>query len=101
MQFTIIYDLLYKFEAKMEFFAKKFSKYGCGSYTYNKGTPYICGDKNSSRYGIWLVDIDVEATYKLGDYKFIAALEWVEDAKENLIKKASEDIYVPDIYKPR
>lgn len=101
MKFTIIYDLLYKFESKMESFAKKFTKNGNGSYTYSKGTPYICEDKNSSRYGVLLIDIDVDAKYKLGDYKFICSLEWIDDANENLIKKASEDIFVPEEYKYR
>ena len=101
MKFTIIYDLLYKFEAKMESFAKKFSKYGSGSYTYVKGEPYICEDKGDSKYGAWVIDLDVFAEYKLGNYKFICSLEWIDEVKENLIKKASEDVYVPEEYKYR
>ena len=101
MKFTIIQDLLPKFESKMDSLIRKFSKYGHGSYIYNKGIPYICEDKDSPKYGVKLIDIDVTTEYKLGDYKFIASLEWIEDANENLIKKASENIFVPSLYKTR
>lgn len=101
MRFTIIQDLMFKFEPKMKSFAKKFSKNGQGNYTYIQSEPYICEDKSDPKFGYWVVDVDIEAFYKLGDYKFVAALEWVEEANENLIKKISNDIYVPEIYKTR
>lgn len=101
MKVTIAQDLLFKFEQKMESFARKFTKYGQGTYSYIKSEPYICEDKDSIKFGYWVVDIDIDASYKLGDYKFVAALEWVEEVKENLIKKLSDDIYVPEIYKAR
>ena len=84
---------------KMKKFASKFEKYGTCEYI--KSEPYICEDESSHHYKYEVVDIDVTASYKIGDYSFVAALEWVEEAKENLIKKLSEDIYVPSIYKTR
>lgn len=99
MRYTIIRDLVPIFEKKMEKYAKKFEKYG--TYKYLKSNSYICEDKDDYRYGYWLTDIDVEASYKIGSYTFVASLEWIDDVEENLIKKASSDIFVPDIYKKR
>ena len=75
--YTIAKDLLPLFEEKLEKFAKKFEKYG--SYTYKKLDEFICEDKNDRRYGYTLINIELDATYKLGDYEFVASLEWVED----------------------
>ena len=99
MKYTILRDLLPMFEQKMEKYEKKFKNYGTLSYLKSK--TYICEDKNSNYYGHWLVDLDVTASYKIGGYEFVAALEWIDEAKENLIKKASNDVYVPEIYKSR
>ena len=99
MKYTILRDLLPMFEQKIDKYEKKFKNYG--TFSYLKSKTYICEDKDSSRYGHWLVDLDVTATYKIAGYEFVAALDWVEEAKENLIKKASSDIYVPEIYKTR
>ena len=97
--YTIVKELIPMFEEKLDKFAKKFSKYG--SYTYNKSEPYVCDDEDSRWYKYTVVDIELDASYKVGDYSFVASLEWVDDANENLIKKASEDVYVPPIYKSR
>ena len=99
MKYTIHKDLVVMFEEKMKKFASKFEKYGTCEYL--KSEPYVCLNENSPRYLYELVDIDVNASYKVGDYSFVASLEWVEEAQENLIKKISEDIYVPEIYKTR
>lgn len=99
MKYTIHKDLVAMFEEKMKKFASKFEKYGTCEYL--KSEPYVCLNENSPRYLYELVDIDVNASYKVGDYSFVASLEWVEEAQENLIKKISEDIYVPEIYKTR
>jgi hypothetical protein len=97
MKFTLIKDLLPMFKEKLEKFVKKYKI----DYVYEESDSYICEDKESPRFGLYLVDINVEAEYKLGDYSFVASLEWVDEAKENLIKKASEDTYVPVEYKTR
>lgn len=97
MKFTLIKDLLPMFKEKLEKFVKKYKI----DYVYEESDSYICEDKESPRFGLYLVDINVEAEYKLGDYSFVASFEWVDEAKENLIKKASEDIYVPAEYKTR
>ena len=92
-------ELVNLFEEKLEKFAKKFAKYG--GYSYEKSEPYVCEDEDSRWYRYTVVDIEVDAKYKVGDYQFVASLEWIEDAGENLIKKASEDVFVPEIYKTR
>ena len=99
MQYTLVKELIPIFEAKLNKYAKKFEKYG--SVEYLKSKPYICEDKDDYRYGYFLVDIDVKASYKIADYYFVASLEWIDEAGENLIKKISADEYVPEIYKKR
>lgn len=99
MRYTLIKDLLPMFESKLEKLTKKFEKYG--DYKYIKFKPYICEDKDSIRYGYELIDIEVDASYKIDNYEFIASLEWIPEAEENLIKKASENIFVPEIFKTR
>ena len=97
MKFTLVHDLLPMFKTKLDKFVKKYKI----DYTYTESDEYLCTDDNSPRKGAYLVDIDVEASYKLGDYEFIASLEWVDDVNENLIKKISDDVYVPAEYKTR
>ena len=97
--YTIAKDLLPLFKEKLNKFAKKFEKYG--SYTINELDSYICEDKNDRRYGYQLIDVEVDASYKVGNYDFVASLEYVSEVKENLIKKVSDDVFVPNEYKYR
>lgn len=99
MKYTIIEALVDTFEEKIKKYAKKFEKYGVCEYL--KSNPYLCEDEDCWLYGYNVVDIEVNANYKVGDYEFVAALEWVEEVGENLIKKASDDVYIPEIYKTR
>lgn len=97
MKFTLVKDLLPMFKEKLEKFVKKYKI----DYTYKESETYLCEDEDSPRKGAYLVDIDVDASYKLGDYEFVASLEWVDEAGENLIKKASDEVYVPEEYKTK
>lgn len=99
MLYTIIKELLPKFEEKLEKYIKKLGKYGSCEYT--KSEPYICLNENSPKYEYEVVDVELTASYKVGDYQFVASLEWIDEAEENLIKKVSEDVYVPEIYRTR
>lgn len=94
---TLVNDLLNTFETKLFAFIKKYDI----EYTYKKSNPYICEDENSVRYGMTLVDIEIEANYKIGNYNFVATCEWIPEQNENLIKKASEDVFVPSMYRTR
>lgn len=97
MKVTLINDLVSTFETKLFAFIKKYDI----EYTYVKSNPYVCEDENSARYGMALVDIEIEANYKIGNFDFIATCEWVPEQNENLIKKASEDVFVPSRYRTR
>ena len=97
MKFIINEQLISKFEEKLDQFVKKFGDKI--EYTYEKSEPYHVeeGDKQ----GQVVVDVELDAKYKLGDYEFVCSLEWNEEAQENIILKSSDDIYVPPIYKTR
>ena len=97
MKVTLINDLISTFETKLFAFIKKYDI----EYTYVKSNPYICEDENSVRYGMTLVDIEIEANYKIGNFDFIATCEWIPEQNENLIKKVSEDVFVPSRYRTR
>lgn len=97
--FTINVELVSIFEQKMKKFIKKFDKYGVCEYT--KSEPYICEDKSNPKYGYKVVDINVNASYKICDYEFVATCDWFDEINENLIKKPNADVYVPEIYKTR
>ena len=98
-KYTLVKELLPLFVEKMDKLSNKFSKYGNCSFT--QSDYYLCEDENHYWYGYTLVDIEVDAYYKLGDYEFVASLEYVDETKENLIKKISDDVFVPSIYKTR
>lgn len=95
--YKLAQDLVPLFEERLEKFVKKFGNYV--TYQYSKSEPYRCEEENSPWYRCMLVNIELDAQYKLGNYQFICSLEWNEEAQENLIKKASDDVYVPPVYK--
>ena len=71
MLYTIIKELLPKFEEKLNKYIKKLGKYGSCEYT--KSEPYICLNENSSKYEYEVVDVELNASYKVGDYQFSSA----------------------------
>lgn len=99
MKYNISNELKYLFEEKVNKLFKKFQKYGKCSYSFSE--PYIDEDKNSLFYGKKMVNIDVDASYQIVGYEFVASLEWLDDVGENLIKKISDDVFVPPLYKTR
>lgn len=95
--YTIDTALVNKFEDKLNTFKKKFAKYGNGSIVYEVGTPYAI--KKSDHSEQLVVDITVEASYKISGYSFVALLERTPNG--NVIKTASPEVKVPDIYRDR
>ena len=81
---------------KLNTFKKKFEKYGEGAVVFGIGEQYIDEKTNEKK-----VSVSVEGAYKVSGYKFVASLEWDENQKCNLIKKSSEDVFVPEIYRTR
>lgn len=94
MEITVTADLVEKFEEKLQKFQRKFTKYGNGKINYTKSDPYICKDMNSRKYLYKVVDINVEGNYKVGNYEFVASLDFDEKTQMNMIFKAPE---TPDI----
>lgn len=97
--YTIDLALLGKFENKLNSFKKKFSKYGDGGITYEVSAPYIRKTIDSHKQIV--VDVTVEASYRISGYSFVALLEMTPNGEGNLIKKISEDVEVPTIYRSR
>ena len=97
--FTINASLLPKVTAKIENFRYKFAKYGNAELIYDVCNKRFISDKASKLYGQVVVDINIEASYKIEGYEFVASLEWDDKAQQNLIKKVSDDVYVPQEYR--
>lgn len=95
MKITITADLVEKFEEKLQKFQRKFAKYGNGEIKYTKSEPYICKDAESRKYLYRVVDIEVEGNYKVGDYEFVASLDFNEETQMNLVFKAPETPNIP------
>ena len=95
--YTIDVAVLGKLTDRLNSFQRKFKKYGNGEITYEVSEPYAIR-YNDGRSQL-VVDVTVDASYKIGGYTFVGVLEMTE--RENLIKKASEDVVVPTIYRTR
>lgn len=80
-------------------FSNKFDKYGYGDITFNVSNERRCDDKSSSKYNQILVDVEIEASYKINDYEFVASLEYHDDIGCNIVKKLSDDVYMPEEYR--
>ena len=95
--FTIDVALLNKLEDKLASFKKKFNKYGNGNIIYTVSAPYSIEKENHRQQVV--CDVTIDATYKISGYSFIALLERTPNG--NVIKTASSDISVPEIYRNR
>ena len=96
MTYEINVALLPLLMEKLNAFKKKFEKYGDGAVVFGLGEQYIDEKTNEKR-----ISVSVEGAYKVSGYEFVASLEWDDTEKQNLIKKASEEVYVPAIYRTR
>lgn len=95
--YTIDVALIGRLEDKLKSFQKKFNKYGNGEITYEVSEPYTI--KVDGHHRQVVADVTVDASYKISGYEFVASIE--STAGDNLIKKASEDVFVPEIYRTR
>jgi hypothetical protein len=96
--YTIDAALVDRFEAKLATFSKKFEKYGNGSISYDVSAPYVATVPYTSQKHL-VVDITIDASYKISGYEFVASLE--STSSDNLIKKVSDDVFVPETYRTR
>lgn len=96
--YTIDVSLVSRFEAKLNTFNKKFSKYGNGDITYKVTEPYAVRIEGTHQNHL-VVDVTVDASYKINGYEFVASIE--STPSDNLIKKISEEVFVPEIYRNR
>ena len=96
MTYEINVSLLPLLLEKLNSFKTKFEKYGDGAVVFGIGEKYIDEKTNEKK-----VSVSVEGAYKVSGYEFVASLEWDENQKCNLVKKANEDVVVPEIYRTR
>lgn len=98
MTYTINVELLPLLKDKLKKFESKFNKYGNGSITCAVGGTRTVKTKKGKEL---VVDVDIEASYKINGYDFIGTLDYNPDVKENIIKLADHDVVVPTEYRNR
>ena len=95
MKATIIAELVKQLDEKVASIEKKVKKQG-GTIIYTKSEPYMVSDKESNQYGQEVVDIEVEASYQISGWEFIASLEYIDGT--NLVKGAGKVENIPEKY---
>lgn len=98
MIYTMNQGLVKLFEDRLLRYSKKLGKYG--HCTYSVGESYY-KTEDGCPYGQMVVDVEVDASYKIEGYEFVAACDWSEEAQENIIRTVGAGIEVPSIYKTR
>lgn len=103
MKFSIAESLIPVADEKIAKFVKKFKKFGAGSFTYTKGQSHYesCTAEDGTKFFSKMVDIDIEGSYKIDNYVFVASLEYVEEVGKNLVKKAPNSEDIPEMYLTR
>ena len=96
--YTLDIGVISKFEERLAKFQKKFAKYGNGVIVYEKSDPYTIRENGRQ---IVVVDVTVDAQYRINDYDFVALLEWNDATKCNLIKTPGGEMNVPEEYRYR
>ena len=95
MKATIITELISKLDDKVATIERKIKKQG-GTIVYIKSQPYRQDDKKDRHYGQEVVDVEVEASYKISGWEFIASLEYVDGT--NLVKGTGAVENIPEKY---
>lgn len=102
MTFTIAYSMLARAEEKVEKFEKKFRKFGGTDFVFTVSSPYYKEvEVDSKKETIKVVDINVSGSYKVGDYEFVASLEFVPAVGKNIVRKVSGTEDIPEMYLTR
>lgn len=103
MEFSVIVDLFPKFEERIKKFQRKFNKYGEGTITYTKSEPYLreFKDTTGKEHKVKAIHVNVEGHYQVSGYEFIASLEYKEELRKNLVKKAPNTADIPEMYLTR
>lgn len=99
MRYTICTSLLPKLIEKLNTFKKKYAKYGDATIEFSVSDKYA--QKTHDNKNVWVVDVDIEGSYKINNYEFVASLEHIDEKGENLIKTISSDVEVPSVYYTR
>lgn len=95
MKATIIAELVSKLDEKVTTIEKKVKKQG-GTILYTKSQPYRQGNKNEEHYGQEVVDVELEASYQISGWEFIASLEFIDGT--NLVKGTGAIENIPERY---
>ena len=99
MKYTICVALLPKLTEKLNAFKKKYEKYGESEFSFEISEKYP--SKTHGNKTIWVVDVEINGSYKINDYEFVASLEYIDEKGKNLVKTISSDVEVPAVYYTR
>lgn len=96
MKYQVLKSLIPTIKTKIESYLHKFNKYRFGHIEFNMSDPYVI--KNNNNKTIQVVDIDITGEYKIPGWIFVASLEWIPEARTNLIKRVDSNLEIPANY---
>lgn len=96
MKYQVLKSLIPNVKIKIDAYQRKFNKYKFGHIDFNMSEPYVIKDNNNKT--VQVVDIAVTGNYKIPGWIFVASLEWIPEAKTNLVKRIDNDLEIPTQY---
>lgn len=96
MHYIILEALVEKLQKKVTAFDHKLAKYGNGHVTCKVGKPHRCADEHSPYFKRVIVEVDVDGSYQVCGYTFVASLEWQDRVHKNLVKTAPGSEELPE-----
>lgn len=96
MKYQVLKSLVPTIRSKIESYQHRFSRYKFGHIDFTISEPYVIRDSDNRT--IQVVDVDVEGEYKILGWIFVASLEWVPEARTNLVKRVDNKLQIPECY---
>lgn len=97
-KFTILESLLFKLTERIAKVNNKMKKYGDNELVVNISEKRYDNDKESPFYRHYVVDIEIEGSYKINDWEFIASCEYDTSVGKNIIKAIPGCTSIPQTY---
>lgn len=103
MKYTVLESLIEKVRERISKFSKKFDKFGKEFFVYKESEPYLKEYKKVGGITQFekVIDIEVQGSYKVGDYAFVASLEYFPEIGKNIIKKTPNSEEIPEEFYTR
>ena len=93
MKYQVLKSLVPTIRTKIESYQHRFDRYEFGHIDFTISDPYVIEKDHKT---IQVVDVDIEGEYKIPGWIFVASLEWIPEARTNLVKRVDNDLQIPE-----